>query len=246
MLLEACVNSALSAIEAQKGGADRVELCSNMLEGGCTPSAGEIKFVRQNLHIGLFVMIRPRGADFCYNDAEFEIMKQDVKMVKESGADGVVFGILKTDGSIDKDRMSQLSEIARPMGITCHRAFDMTRDPFESLNDLISMGFDRILTSGLSDSALLGAPLIRKLIAQANNKIILMPGHGIKEHNLEQVIQETGATEFHLYLTKIVKTKMQFIREGVKMGKPDLSEYDSTIVDWQRIVHARSIMNKLT
>ena len=242
MLLEACVNSAFSAIEAQKGGADRVELCENMPEGGCTPSAGAIKFARQHIHIGLFIMIRPRGADFCYSPEEFEIMKYDVQLAKDLGADGVVFGILKREGTIDKVRMAQLAEIARPMGITCHRAFDMTRDPYEALNDLVSLGIDRILTSGQSDSALQGAPLIRELIGKSQEKIILMPGHGIKENNLEKVIQDTGAKEFHLYLTKNVKTKMQFTRENVKMGKPDLSEYDTTIVDRERISKAKSIL----
>ncbi len=242
MILEACVNSAVSAIEAQKGGADRVELCENMLEGGCTPSAGTIKFARRHLGIGLFVMIRPRGADLCYTHDEFEIMKQDVQMAKDYGADGVVFGILNPDGTIDTDRMAQLRDIARPMGITCHRAFDMTRDPFEALNDLISIGIDRILTSGQSDSALTGAPLIRELISKSLERIILMPGHGIKEHNLEQVIRETGAKEFHLYLTKNVSTNMQFIRENVKMGKHDLSEYDTTMVDKGRIASAKKII----
>ena len=242
MILEACVNSALSAIEAQKGGADRVELCENMADGGCTPSAGAIRFARQHLDIGLFVMIRPRGADFLYNDEEFEIMKEDILMAKELGADGVVFGILKPDGSIDAERMGQLVELARPMGITCHRAFDMTRDPFEALDDLIRLGIDRILTSGQSDSALLGAPLIRELIRKAEGKIIIMPGHGIKENNLEQAIRETGASEFHLYLTKNRPSEMKFHREGVKMGKPELSEYSSSIVDWEKIRIAKSIM----
>ncbi|MCX6247875.1 MAG: copper homeostasis protein CutC [Bacteroidetes bacterium] len=242
MLLEACVNSVVSAIEAQKGGADRVELCENMLEGGCTPSAGAIQSARQHIHIGLFVMIRPRGRDFNYNSIEFEIMKQDVRCAKELGADGVVFGILNPDGTIDKERMEQLVNLARPMGITCHRAFDMTRDAYEALNDLISLGIDRILTSGQSDSALLGAPLIRELIEKAHGRIILMPGHGIKENNLEQAIRETGADEFHLYLTKNVKTNMQFTREDVKMGKPELSEYDTSVVDWKRVAEARKII----
>src|SRR5512138_1393956 len=164
MLLEACVNSALSAIEAQAGGADRVELCQNMPEGGCTPSAGAIRYARKELRIGLFVMIRPRGADFLYSDGEFEIMKEDIRVAKELGADGVVFGILKADGTIDRQRMEELIRLARPMGVTCHRAFDMTRDPFGALEDLIALGVDRILTSGQCDSALEGAPLIRQLI----------------------------------------------------------------------------------
>jgi copper homeostasis protein len=141
--------------------------------------------------------------------------------------------------------MGQLVDIARPMGITCHRAFDMTRDPFEAMDDLISLGVDRILTSGQSDSALIGAPLIRELIDKAEDRIIIMPGHGIKEHNLEQIIHETGAKEFHLYLTRNVGTGMQFTRQGVKMGKPDQSEYETTLVDRDRISKARQIMTDL-
>jgi copper homeostasis protein len=235
LLLEACVNSAPSAVEAQLGGANRVELCENMLEGGCTPSAGTIKYAKQHLSIPVFVMIRPRGADFCYSEAEFGIMKSDVTMARELGADGVVFGILNPDGTIDRERMAELVSLARPMGITCHRAFDMTRDPFEALDTLISLGIDRVLTSGQADSALLGAPLIRKLIAHAAGRIIIMPGHGIKEHNFAEAIQETGAIEFHLYLPRQVPTTMKFVRNDVKMGKPDLSEYVVTLIDRERI-----------
>jgi copper homeostasis protein len=148
MILEACVNSAISAIEAQKGGADRVELCENLHDGGTTPSAGSIILARKHLHTGLFVMIRPRGGDFLYSSDEFEIMKSDIRMAKELGADGVVFGILLPGGTIDVERMKILSDLARPMGITCHRAFDMTADPFQAMEDLIGLGIDRILTSG--------------------------------------------------------------------------------------------------
>ncbi|HTX87606.1 MAG TPA: copper homeostasis protein CutC [Bacteroidales bacterium] len=246
MLLEACVNSAESAIEAQNGGADRVELCENMPHGGCTPSLGTIRVARKSLHIGLFVMIRPRGADFLYSDPEFDIMQEDIRAAKNAGADGVVFGILRPDGTVDKERMGLLSNLARPMGITCHRAFDMTRDPFEALEDLISLGIDRILTSGQSDSALEGAPLIRKLIGQANGRIIVMPGHGIKEHNLEEAVKETGAGEYHVYLVKDQKSRMMFARNEVKMGNPDLSEYDRTLVDSGKIRIARNILDRLS
>jgi len=237
--LEVCVNSTISAIEAQRGGADRVELCENMGDGGCTPSAGTIILAKEQLTIPVFVMIRPRGADFNYSDLEFEIMKSDIWMAKELGADGVVFGILLPDGRIDRKRMKVLVDLARPMGITCHRAFDMTRDPIEALDDLMELGIDRVLTSGQADSALEGAPLIRQLVQKAEGRIIIMPGHGIKEHNLKDVIQETGAQEFHLYLTEQVKSRMEFIRDDVKMGTPDLSEYAYTVVSSERVKKAR-------
>ncbi len=244
MLLEACVNSALSAMEAQKGGADRVELCENMSDGGCTPSAGAIRLARERLSIGLFVMIRPRGADFLYSEDEFLIMKQDIRVAKELGADGVVFGILNPDGTLDARRMGELVELARPMGITCHRAFDMTRDPFEAIDTLIGLGIDRVLTSGQNDNALYGAPMIRRLIQHGNGRIIVMPGHGIKVHNLGEAVKLTGAKEFHMYLTNQVPSSLQFSREDVKMGTPDRSEYDYTLVDWERVKKAKEILNK--
>ena len=243
MILEACVNSAVSAIMAQLGGADRVELCENMADGGCTPSAGTIILARKRLTIHIFVMIRPRGADFLYSDEEFEIMKHDIRAAKELGADGVVFGILMPNGRMDRMRMTELVKMARPMGVTCHRAFDMTRDPMEAIDDLIEIGVDRVLTSGQADSALEGAGLINQLIRYARNRIIIMPGHGIKEHNLSQVVKETGATEFHMYLTKEIPGGMTFVREGVKMGKPEMSEYNYIQVDCERVKKARILLN---
>ncbi|HSN50749.1 MAG TPA: copper homeostasis protein CutC [Bacteroidales bacterium] len=242
MLLEACVNSAISALEAQKGGADRVELCENMADGGCTPSAGTIMTAKKYLGIPLFVMIRPRGGDFLYSDLEFEIMKKDLLLAKELGADGVVFGILQEDGRIDSERMSELNEMARPMSTTCHRAFDMTRDPFEAVEDLILIGLDRILTSGQSDSAVDGGLLIRRLIEKAMNRIIIMPGHGIKEYNIMEAINSTGANEFHLYLPGLVTSKMKFVRDYIKMGSAGLPEYLTTVVDSEKV---RSVKEKM-
>jgi len=242
MVLEACVNSAISAIEAEKGGADRVELCENMHDGGTTPGAGSIIYARKHLKIPVFVMIRPRGADFLYSDEEFAIMQEDVIMAKQLGADGVVSGILKPDGSIDADRMHRLIGLARPMGFTCHRAFDMTADPLMAMDDLIRLGVDRILTSGQSDNALQGAPLIRELILRAAKRIIIMPGHGVKEHNLAEVIHETGAEEVHLYLAKQVKSNMVFARKQVSMGAAGSEEYKYTLVDRERIQKAKHII----
>ena len=242
MVLEVCVNSVVSAIEAQKGGADRVELCENMSDGGCTPSAGSILLAKKQLDIPVFVMIRPRGGDFNYSDIEFEIMKADIDMAKNLGAEGVVFGILSPDGRIDLDRMEELAHLSRPMGITCHRAFDMTRDPYEAIEDLIDLGIDRVLTSGQADSALEGAPLIQKLIEKARNRILIMPGHGVKEHNLHLVITATGAEEYHMYLNKQVQSEMNFVREDVKMGTPSLSEYEFSMTDESRVRAAKQIL----
>jgi copper homeostasis protein len=241
--LEACGNSAVSALEAQKGGADRVELCENMSEGGCTPSAGTILLARKHLTISLYVMIRPRGSDFLYSDEEFRIMQHDILTAKELGADGVVLGILTSEGRLDLPRMERLAKLARPMGITCHRAFDMTRDPYEALDDLIELGIDRVLTSGHAENALKGAPLIRKLINQSNGRIIIMPGRGVKEHTLIHMIRETGAEEYHMYLTRTVKSRMKFTREGLSMGDSNLPEYGYVQVDSQRVRKARELLD---
>jgi copper homeostasis protein len=240
MIIEACVNSAISAIEAQKGGADRVELCENLHDGGTTPSAGTIRFARINLHIGLFVMIRPRGGDFLYSDDEFEIMKEDIRVAREIGADGVVFGILKPDGTIDIERMKTLVNLAHPMGITCHRAFDMTADPFQAMEDLINLGIDRILTSGQQQTAREGAALIHELIHKSAGRIIIIPGSGVKEDNIEELIRITGAKEVHIHLEKQEPSRMIFKQPSVYMGKPDQSEFEHTLTDWERIQKVRS------
>lgn len=239
MIIEACVNSAISAIEAQKGGAGRVELCENLHDGGTTPSAGSICVARKNLTIGLYVMIRPRGGDFLYTDDEFGIMQEDVRVAKSLGADGVVFGILHPDGTIDMARMKQLASLARPMGITCHRAFDMTADPYKAMEDLVCLGLDRILTSGQQPTAPEGARLIRNLISKSAGRIIIMPGSGIKEHNVAELVRSTGATEVHMHLEKQEPSRMQFRQSSVFMGKPGQSEFEHTLTDWERFSKIR-------
>ncbi|MCX6305282.1 MAG: copper homeostasis protein CutC [Bacteroidetes bacterium] len=244
MIIEACVNSAVSAIEAQKGGAGRVELCENLHDGGTTPSAGTIRYARKKLHIGLFVMIRPRGGDFLYGDDEFEIMKEDVATAKELGADGVVFGILLPDGTIDAGRMKILIDLARPMGVTCHRAFDMTADPVKALEDLVGLGIDRVLTSGQQPTAPQGAQLIRDLIVQAAGRIIIMPGSGVKEHNVAALVAATGAKEVHVHLEKQEQSRMSFRQPGVFMGKPAQPEFEHTVTDWERIEKLRMTIDE--
>ncbi|MEI6456821.1 MAG: copper homeostasis protein CutC, partial [bacterium] len=207
----------------------------NLLEGGCTPSAGSIQFALNNLKIPVFVMIRPRGGDFCYSAEEFRIMKKDIRTARKLGADGVVFGILNPDGTIDKVRMKKLVSLARPMGITCHRAFDMTADPFKAMEDLIELGIGRILTSGQEKTAPEGAGLIRELIQRARGRIIIMPGSGVKEHNVVELVRQTGASEVHIHPDKQMPGQMKFQQASVYMGKPDLSEFTITITDSERV-----------
>jgi len=193
---EVCLDSADSCAMARDGGADRVELCSALMEGGLTPSYGMIVEARKALAATkLFVIIRPRGGDFCYSDTEFRAMEHDVKMAKDLGADGIVVGILKPDGSVDVERTSKLVGLASPLPVTFHRAFDMARDPFEAMEAAISAGCQRILTSGQESSSLEGAELIAELIRRADGRIIIVPGGGVRERNIKKIRDHFSAFE---------------------------------------------------
>lgn len=236
ILIEACVNSVASAIEAQKGGAGRVELCDNLYEGGTTPGYGAIKAAREHLHIGLNVIIRPRGGDFYYSDLEFEIIKEEVKIAKALGADGIVFGILNTDATVDVPRSREIVEMAKPMSITFHRAFDMTADPFRALETLKGLGIHRILTSGQRASAMEGIELIAELVKAAGDDIVIMPGVDIDANNISRLIAGTGAKEYHVLAQKKVESPMTFRNEKAFMGSnPDLPEYETFLTDWEQI-----------
>jgi copper homeostasis protein len=241
-VIEVCVDSVESAMAAEQGGADRVELCDNLLEGGTTPSAGAIELARKHLELGLQVIIRPRGGDFCYSDIEFDIMQRDIAMAKNLGADGIVIGVLRPDGSIDMDRTAALVEQARPLNVTFHRAFDVSRDPYQSLEDLISLGVDRILTSGQAFSVLEGLDLIAKLVKLAGDKIIIMPGGGT-ERNIQKVVSESGVKEVHVIGPKRVESRMDFRNHQIYMGgelRP--SEYARLITDPEKIKALRAEM----
>ncbi|XP_049553075.1 copper homeostasis protein cutC homolog isoform X3 [Orcinus orca] len=214
--MEVCVDSVESAVNAERGGADRIELCSGLVEGGTTPSMGVLQVVKQYVQIPVFVMIRPRGGDFLYSDREVEVMKADIRLAKLYGADGLVFGALTEDGHIDKELCMSLIAICRPLPVTFHRAFDMVHDPMAALETLLTLGFERVLTSGCDISALEGLPLIKRLIDQAKGRIVVMPGlsditvpprkrvneservwGGITDRNLQRILEGSGATEFH-------------------------------------------------
>lgn len=241
--LEICVDSVESAINAQIAGADRVELCDNLPEGGTTPSFGTIKSARENLTLGLHVIIRPRGGDFLYTEGEYNIMKRDIEKCGEIGADGVVIGILRSDGAVDTERTAELVRFAKPMSVTFHRAFDMCSDPVKGLEDILSAGARRILTSGQKNTVPEGASLIRKLVEQAGSRIIIMPGSGLDESNISAMAKATGAVEFHLTGRKTVESKMVFRRNGIPMGGvPDIPEFSRKVADPERI---RKIINIL-
>ena len=196
---------------AQASGASRIELCDNPGDGGTTPSYGFIKKARAILTIELYCMIRPRGGDFFYSDEEFDIMKADVITAKQLGCDGVVIGLLNKDGSVDAARSKKLVELAYPMGVTFQRAFDRVNDPFKALEDIIETGCERILTSGLVPNCRDGAALIAKLVQQANDRIVIMPGSGLRSANVVDIAKITGATQFHTSARIFTNTQMEFV-----------------------------------
>ena len=217
IIIEVCVDSVESAMAAERGGADRVELCDNLLEGGTTPSAGAIAIARERLGIKLHVIIRPRGGDFCYSDVEFAVMRHDVALARQLGADGVVIGILTSDGDVDVERTRELIELARPLSVTFHRAFDMARDPYRALEDLVGLGVDRVLTSGQEPSVLEGLDLIAELVRLAGDRLIVMPGGGA-ERNIGKVVARSGVREVHVTGTTSVESPMRFRNPRVFMG----------------------------
>lgn len=217
ILIEVCVDSVESAIAAQEGGADRVELCDNLMEGGTTPSAGAIAVARRSLAIKLHVIIRPRGGDFCYSDVELAIMEHDIRVAKELGADGVVIGLLTPDGDVDAPRTRALVELARPLSVTFHRAFDVARDPFAALETLVELGVDRVLTTGQEASVIEGLDLVVELVRRAGDRISIMPGSGA-ERRMDKLVSATGAREFHVVGTRTVESPMRFRNERVFMG----------------------------
>ncbi|HXF61812.1 MAG TPA: copper homeostasis protein CutC [Caldilineaceae bacterium] len=216
--LEVCVDSVEGAIAAQRGGAHRVELCANLFEGGVTPSAGAIELARRHLTIGLHVLIRPRGGDFCYSALEFEVMRRDIEIAKSLGADGVVLGLLLPDGTVDEARTGALVKLARPLSITFHRALDMAADPASALETLIRLGIERVLTSGQEPSALEGAETIAALVRQAQGRIAVMAGGGIHERNIARIVKATNVSEVHLSARMPVESAMQFRNSRVPMG----------------------------
>ena len=244
MIIEIVVYNFESAVNAALGGANRVELCDNPGEGGTTPSLGMIEQVRKKINIDLFVMIRPRGGDFLYSKEEYEIMKRDVMVAKKAGADGVVFGILNSGGRIDTERCKELIQVAKPLGVTCHRAFDMTKDLSLSLEECITCGFDRILTSGGKLKAIDGVDAIKQLTVQADNRIGIMPGSGINESNVLEIISKTNASQIHFSASTKRKSEMSFQNSNIAgMGSNVENEYYLRTVDPSQIRKIKQIVS---
>ncbi|MDO3645164.1 copper homeostasis protein CutC [Mucilaginibacter sp. L3T2-6] len=235
--LEVCANSVTSAVAAQDGGAVRVELCENLLEGGTTPSYGEILMARKLLHIKLYVLIRPRGGDFLYTDLEFNVMMADIRYCIEAGCDGIVIGILNPDGTIDRKRCAEMINLARQwgLGVTFHRAFDMCADLFTAMEEIIDMGCERILTSGGKSTAMEGASNIARLVSKAAGRIKIMPGSGVNENNVADLVRFTGVTEVHSSARVHLSSKMEYKNDHIVMGDSVGDEYAVDVTGVERV-----------
>ena len=238
---EICTNSVESCLAAQEGGAQRVELCAGIPEGGTTPSWGEIATARELLQIKLHVIIRPRGGDFLYSPVELSTMVKDIEAARQLRADGVVFGCLTADGEIDLDAMQTLMKAAEGLSVTFHRAFDVCRQPQQALEQLIALGCERILTSGQQATAEQGIPLLKELHQQAAGRIILLAGCGVNEGNIARIASETGIREFHFSARECVKSGMRYKNEAVSMGGTvRIDEYERNVTTAERVRKAIS------
>ncbi|CAG09357.1 unnamed protein product, partial [Tetraodon nigroviridis] len=260
-LMEVCVDSVESAVNAERGGAGRLELCSSLTEGGLTPSLGLLQVVKEYVKIPVYVMVRPRGGDFLYSDQEVQVMRKDIELMKRHGADGLVLGALTEDGRVDAELCMELLGAARPLPVTFHRAFDMAHDPVVTLETLVSLGFQRVLTSGCDTSALEGLPVIKRLVDQAKERILIMPGEsefpfytyylifvclldvlllisggGITERNLLRILEGSGAQEFHCSARSSKDSAMKFRNNSVAMGASfSAPEYSLKVADVSKI-----------
>lgn len=235
--LEICVFNTATAEAAAKAGADRLELCENYANGGTTPSYGYLKTVREKISIPVFPMIRPRGGDYFHTADEIDIIRKDILLCKELGFEGVVFGILNQDGTIDKENTARLTEAAYPLEVTFHRAFDRCKNPYEALETLISCGCSRILTSGQEPKVTEGLEMVKKLVAQADGRIIIMPGSGLNSNNVGSIIATAGVTEVHT--SARIRIASTTLYRNEKMPE----DFDIDYVDAAEIAKIRAVID---
>jgi copper homeostasis protein len=245
MELEICVDSVQSAVAAELGGAQRVELCSALSEGGLTPSLGLIRAVRSHIGIGVYVIIRPRGGDFLYSEDEFSVMRDDIAQAREAGANGVVLGLLTADGDVDVERTRQLVEEAKPMEVTFHRAIDMARDLDSAFEDVIRTGADRVLTSGGAKSATLGSERLARMVRAAGSRIGVMVGGNVRAANVQQIASATGAREFHASLRTAVSSPVKYRSSTLHLGNAGNDEYARYVVSERDVRHLRQAMDSV-
>ena len=244
--LEVCVDSVRSAIAAEEGGADRIELCKSLVTGGISPGVTLLKQVKQYTGLPVRVLLRPRFGDFCYDSYELEEMKEDIVRYREAGADGIVTGLLTPEGNLDLPAMQDLLVAAEGMDVALHRAFDMCRDPFETLEQAVSLGCKTILTSGQKASAWEGRELLKKLVQQADGRIEILAGAGISPENIEKLALEIRGSAYHMSGKTTEESRMKFRRNEVSMGLPGLSEYEIQHTDAGKIRQAVLMLETLT
>lgn len=245
--LEICLEHVDCAVAAQAGGAQRIELCSNLLAGGITPSIGLIEQVRELVNLDIMVMIRPRGGDFLYSEFEYQVMQRDITRLQGLGVEGVVFGLLNRNAAVDRDRTARLLDLARPLAVTFHRAFDMSRDPFEALDVLLELGVDRILTSGQAASALEGIHQIQSLQAAAGDQAIILPAAGVDHSSGPQLVREAGVRELHIGsgVKERIGSSMGVQKLGISMGSvDDESEFEQNRVLASKVASMMTAVNQ--
>lgn len=244
--IEVCVDSVESALAAEAGGADRIELCAALGEGGLTPTAGLMETVRAEVKLPIAAMIRPRAGDFCYSDHEFAVMRRDLALMKQLGADLIVLGLLAPDGSVDRERTARLVAEARPLPVTFHRAFDVAADARAALECLVELGIERVLTSGQEKSVLEGLELVTELIRWAGDRILVVPGGGITERNLPRILRECRAKEFHVSASATRDSRMTYRNTRVPMGRVlAASEFAVSQADSGRVRQFRGLADAL-
>ena len=242
-ILEACVDSVESALAAAKGGADRLELCGSLVIGGTTPNPWRFQEIRKHTDIRIHALVRPRFGDFCYTDEEFILIREAVKEFRRLGAEGVVIGILKPDGTLNMEQMKRLMEDAEGMSVTLHRAFDVCADPYETMEQAISLGIDTILTSGQKNICTAGADLLKDLVEKSAGRITIQVGSGVNADVIRELQPKTGATAFHMSGKVTMDSEMEYRREGVNMGLPSLSEYEIWRTDEEAVRRARQVLD---
>jgi len=245
-LLEACVDSVESAIAASKGGAARLELCSNLIIGGTTPGSCLYQEIRKHCDTKIHILIRPRFGDFCYSEYEFQVMKEEVAMFRELGAEGIVIGILTPEGSLDVERMEELITLAGGMSVTLHRAFDVCANPYQALEEAVSLGVSTILTSGQESNCMKGRELIGQLVKKSEGRLSIMAGAGVSAKIIPQLYTDTKVNAFHMSGKATKDSLMTYRKENVNMGLPSLSEYEIWQTQEQMIRAAWEILQQIT
>lgn len=243
--LEVCADSVESVLAAESGGATRIELCQNLVIGGTTPDASLFKEIRRYSDICIHILIRPRYGDFLYSDYEFDIMKDEIGMFRELGAQGVVIGMLRSDGHLDLERMAGLKEAAGDMSVTLHRAFDVCADPMEAMEQAIELGINTILTSGQKECCTQGADLLAELQEKSQGRIVIQAGAGVDAEAVKILYPKTGIQAYHMSGKKVLDSAMKYRKEGVSMGLPSISEYELMRTDEAKVREVKELLERL-